>query len=150
VSSRPACILHPVLTGCAGPSCSLVLCCRLFSPSEISVTYGSYQCILSTAQKSANTWINCQTVPGAGALIKLRVTTGSTGQGGLGPNEQSVLGLNTYTYPVSPVVDKVTGCGAQNPQSKPGAAACPLLHALTLVCVPAATHRPEPGRELHH
>ena len=44
---------------------------------------------------------------------RAQVTTGDPG-----PNEQAVVGANTYTYPVSPIVTKVTGCGMQSPTSE--------------------------------
>jgi len=75
-------------------------------PSEISVSYSRYGCVLPANRDppSSNTLVVCKTGPGAGANLRFSVTVGQ------GEHAQTYLANSSYTYPVSPEVLSVTGC----------------------------------------
>ena len=91
--------------------------------SDIEITYGGgqYECIISNLIQLSPSLsrIFCRTAPlGQGKLLTFTATV---------LNQVSVPSVDTYSYPDAPTIERVSGCGSQDPTNTNRTTGCPTI-----------------------
>jgi hypothetical protein len=74
------------------------------SSADVTITYGIYTCLTPSSNPQTDTRIICRTSPGEGLNYNLTITVGRDTWA------QSVTSWDQYSYPLSPVIESITGC----------------------------------------